>query len=117
MTRKAKSQRIYKVTFMSQGKVYELYARNVYQGNMYGFVEVEDLLFGEKTSLLVDPAEERLQSEFAGVQRSYIPIHTVIRIDEVEKEGVSKVRGATETPGNVAAFPTYPPGKGGDDKG
>jgi hypothetical protein len=116
MTSKAKTKRIYKVTFMSQGKVYELYARNVYQGNMYGFVEVEDLLFGEKTSLLVDPAEERLQNEFAGVQRSYIPIHTVIRIDEVEKEGISKVRGASDAPGNIAAFPTYPPGKGKDDK-
>lgn len=114
MTNKANPKRIYKVIFLNQGKVYELYARNVYQGNLYGFVEVEELVFGERSSLLVDPAEERLQGEFAGVRRSFIPIHSIIRIDEMEKEGVSKIRGTGEATGNIAAFPVYTPGKGKD---
>lgn len=113
MTRKANPSRIYKVLFVNQGKVYELYARNIYQGNLYGFIEIEELIFGEKSSLLVDPSEEKLQGEFAGVKRSYVPIHSVIRIDEVEKEGVSKIRAAGESGPNVAAFPVYTPG-GGD---
>jgi hypothetical protein len=56
------------------------------------------LVFGERSSVVVDPAEERIRSEFAGVRRSYIPLHAVLRVDEVEKQGVSKIsrsRGAT----------------------
>lgn len=96
---------IYKVLFINQGKVFELYARSVGQGNLYGFVEVEELVFGEKTSLVVDPSEERLRNEFAGVKRTFLPMHAVIRIDEVEKEGTSKIRPAGESGDNVAPFP------------
>ena len=105
--------RVYKVIFLNQGKVYELYAKAVHQGELYGFVEIEELLFGEISQLLVDPAEERLKSEFQGVRRSLIPIHAVIRIDEVEKKGQSKIHEADETT-NVTPFPTplYTPGKG-----
>lgn len=103
---------IYKVLFINQGKVYELYARNIYQGDLYGFIEAEELIFGEQSTMLVNPAEERLQSEFAGVQRTFIPIHAIIRIDEVEKEGVSKIRASGENNDNVATFPhpVFPPG-------
>ncbi len=106
-------KRIYKVIFLNQGKVYELYARRVCQGEMYGFIEVEELIFGEQSALVVNPSEEKLQGEFAGVRRSFIPIHAIIRIDEVESEGVSKVRASGEATDNVAAFPYSPPPPGG----
>ena len=107
MTKIARS--IYRVIFLNQGKVYELYASSIYQSDLYGFIEVEELIFGEQTSLLVNPAEERLQSEFAGVQRSFVPIHSIIRIDEVEKEGVSKIRATGNPADNIATFPSLPP--------
>ena len=31
-----------------------MYARNVHQGAMFGFVEMEQLVFGGKNSLVVD---------------------------------------------------------------
>ncbi len=109
-----RARRIYKVLFAAQGKVYEIYARKVAQGGLYGFIEIEELVFGERSGLLVDPAEERLQAEFAGVKRSYIPFHAVIRIDEVETEGVAKLHPAGEGGGNVVApFPVLPPRKDG----
>jgi len=86
-----KREKIYKVIFLSQGQVYEVYAKGVGQGGLFGFVEVQDLLFGEKTSAIVDPSEESLKREFDGVGRTYIPMHAVLRIDEVEKRGASKV--------------------------
>lgn len=98
----------YKIVFHNQGKIYELYARHVSHGEIYGFVEVGDLLFGERTAILVDPAEERLKAEFAGVKRTFIPLHAVIRIDQVEKEGVAKVLPNTPGASNVTAFPTLP---------
>ena len=47
---------LFKILFMSQGQVYEVYARSVGHGEMFGFIEVEELVFGERTSLVVDPS-------------------------------------------------------------
>ena len=102
----AKKKRIYKVIFYNEGKLYEIYAQQVFQGSLYGFVEVEQLLFGEKSSVVVDPSEERLKAEFSGVQRTYIPMHTIVRIDEVEKEGAAKITMPETKSGNITAFPT-----------
>jgi len=81
----------YRIFFSSQGKAYELYARKVTQAELYGFVEVEGLLFGERSRIVVDPGEESLRNEFGSVRRLLIPYHAVSRIDEVDKEGAGKV--------------------------
>ena len=106
-------RRLYKITFLSQGQVYEVYAKRVNQGGLLGFVEVEGLVFGEKTRVVVDPTEERLQREFEGVKRCYLPMHSVLRIDEVEKAGPGRITEASPKGGNVAAFPMpyFKPGR------
>jgi hypothetical protein len=111
------AQPIYKIIFTNQGKVFEIYARHVAHGALFGFIEVEKLIFGARSSVVVDPSEERIQSEFAGVTRTYLPLHSVIRIDEVEKQGVGKVSDLKG--GNVMQFPmpVYAPPGGGDGKG
>jgi hypothetical protein len=96
---------IYKVIFLNQNQVFELYARQIYQSDLYGFIEVEEYVFGERSQIVVDPAEEKLKNEFAGVKRSYIPMHAIIRIDEVEKEGSVKIRESKGSDGKVMAFP------------
>lgn len=108
-----KSRRVYRVVFQNQGNVYELYARKVGQGELYPFVEVEEIIFGERGGVLVDPSEERLKSEFAGVHRTFIPVQAVVRIDEVEKEGVNKILSAAGSRDNVAPFPVPAPPPGG----
>ena len=110
------AQPIYKIVFMNQGKIFEIYARHVSHGALFGFVEVEKLIFGTRSTVVVDPSEERIQSEFSGVTRTYLPLHSIIRIDEVEKQGVGKVSDVEG--GNVTPFPmpVYAPpggGKGG----
>jgi hypothetical protein len=97
-------QAIYKVIFYNQNEVYEVYARAIYQSDMYGFIEVEEFVFGERTQLLVDPGEEKLKAEFAGVKRTYLPMQAIIRIDEVEKEGTVKVTELRSSD-KVAHFP------------
>lgn len=94
---------LYKVVFMNQGQVFEVYARSVGQGSLFGFIEIEELVFGERSSVVVDPSEERLKTEFEGVKRTYVPMHSVIRIDEVSKQGASKVSSVDG--GKVAQFP------------
>ena len=99
-------KQIYKILFVNQGKVYEIYARSVSQGGLFGFVEVEGLLFGEKTKMVVDPSEEALQQEFSGVERTYIPMHAVVRIDQVENRGVSTIRPVSEPGAKVTQMPS-----------
>ncbi|HLW73823.1 MAG TPA: DUF1820 family protein, partial [Gammaproteobacteria bacterium] len=77
------ARHIYKVIFMNQGKLYEVYARKVSQDGFWGFIEIEQLVFGERGGVVVDPGEEKLKTEFEGVKKSYIPMHSVVRIDEV----------------------------------
>jgi hypothetical protein len=100
---------LYRVVFMSQGQVYEVYAREVGHGSMFGFIEIEQLVFGERSSLVVDPTEEKIKSEFENVKRTYLPMHSIIRIDEVDKQGASKI---SKLEGNVTQFPMpiYTPG-------
>lgn len=95
---------LYKVIFYNRNEIYEIFVRNIYQSEMYGFVEVEELVFGERTQVVVDPSEEKLKSEFSGVKRSFIPMNNIVRIDEVEKEGtvkVSEIKGSDK----IAHFP------------
>ncbi len=105
-------RRVYRVIFNNQGKVYEIYARRVNSSEMHGFVEVEGLLFGEKTTLVVDPAEEQLKLEFDGVNRIHLPFHAVVRIDEVERDGKGRVlqlAGSADA-GAAVSLPPFKPG-------
>lgn len=103
--------RLYRVSFHNQGKVYEIHARSVSHGGMPGFVEVEKPVFGEQSALVVDTSEEKLRLEFEGVERFYLPLHTVIRIDEVSKQGPSRI-----TAGGGDKVLPFPMMFGGDTK-
>lgn len=95
-------KQIYRVIFLNQEEVYEVYAKNIYQSDLFGFIEVEEFLFGERSQIVVDPSEEKLKNELEGVVRSFIPMGAIVRIDEVEKEGIAKV---VSTGGKVTPFP------------
>ena len=103
-TRTMAASHIFRIMFVNQGKVYEIYARKVGHGDLFGFIEVEELLFGERSTVVLDPSEERIKGEFEGVKRTFLPMHSVLRIDEVKKHGTSKIT-ALEGGANVAQFP------------
>jgi hypothetical protein len=100
-------QRLYRIQFSNQGQVYEIYARNVSHGGIMGFVEVERLVFGEKSSVVLDPSEEKLKTEFANVERFYVPLHAVIRIDEVSKQGSARIHAIGGDGARITPFPLY----------
>ena len=103
LVRSMASSHIFKIMFVNQGKVYEVYARKVGQGRLFGFIEIEELVFGERTTVVLDPAEERIKSEFAGVKCTMLPMHSILRIDEVKKQGQAKIMALEGS--NVAPFP------------
>jgi hypothetical protein len=99
-------KRVYRVTFRNDQEVYEVYCQRVGQADLFGFIELEGFLFGERSSMVVDPAEEKLKHEFAGVERTLVPLHAVVRIDAVEKSGSGKVHAVGSKGGKVTTLPT-----------
>ena len=89
------SKPLYKVTFLNAGKVYELYARNVASGALWGFTEVSELVFDVHDGVVIDPTEERLRDEFGNTRALHLPMHSIVRIEEVERKGQSAIRDAT----------------------
>lgn len=98
--------RVYKVVFQNEGKVYEVYARSVASSPILGFVEVEGLLFGERAGVVVDPTEERLRTEFAGVERTHIPVHAIVRVDQVTRQGTAKITALPGGSDKVRSLPS-----------
>lgn len=90
-----KEHPIYRVIFTQNETPYEIYAKYLTEESLMGFIEVEELIFHDaKSTVLVDPTEEKMRAEFKGVKRSYIPMHTILRIDELVKEDAARIRPA-----------------------
>lgn len=100
-------QPLYRIQFINNGKNYQLFVRELSQSPMFGFIEIGDFVFDSRSTLLVDPSEEKLKTEFGGVSHSYIPMHSVIRIDVVTEQGSARISDLGD---NVSVFP-YLPGK------
>ena len=99
------SKTLYKVTFFNAGKIYELYARSVSSGALWGFTEVAELVWDVNEGLVVDPTEERLRDEFAGTRVLHLPMQSIVRIEEVDRKGQTAIRDATTGEKVVTPFP------------
>ena len=101
---------LFRVQFISNGERYEVYVREVSQGGLFGFVEIGDFVWDTHTNLVLDPSHEKLKDEFSDVVSTFVPMHNVLRIDEVKKEGLAKI---SELSDKVMAFPSpiYTPKK------
>ncbi|TCO43018.1 hypothetical protein EV148_101431 [Dokdonella fugitiva] len=107
--RRMRKTKLYKVSFLSQGKSIELYARHVASSHLWGFTEVGELVFdtpGE--ALVVDPSEERLREEFKDTTMLHVPMHAIVRIEEVARRGVAAIRDAASGD-KIMPFPLAPP--------
>ncbi|MCH8058399.1 MAG: DUF1820 family protein [Proteobacteria bacterium] len=98
---------LYKIIFLNQGKVYELFSEGVTSSGLWGFIEVSDLVFETGEGLVVDPTEEKMRLEFASAKVLHLPIQSVLRVEEVEKRGQCLIRDR-ESGENVTPFPISP---------
>lgn len=103
-------KRLYKIIFLNQGKVYELFSEGVTSSGLWGFIEVSGLVFEKGEGLVVDPTEERMRQEFADAQVLHLPIQSVLRVEEVEKRGQCMIRDR-ESGEKVTPFPLSPPNR------
>ena len=97
-----KTKNVYKIIFIQLGEIYEVFAKQIYQSDMYGFIEVEEYIFNKDKQLVVDPSSEKLKKEFNKVERSYIPVNSIMRIDEVNESVEAKIK---ENKGKVSPIP------------
>jgi hypothetical protein len=98
-------KKLYKVTFHHIGKIYELYARQVGSGALWGFTEVSDLVFDVNEGLVIDPTEERLRDEFAHTKVLHLPMQSIVRVEEVDRKGQLAIRDAATGERVVTPFP------------
>jgi hypothetical protein len=105
-----KTDQIYRVSFLKHGKVYEIFCRDVGTSDMWGFVDLTGLVFGEKDAVVVDPTEEKLRDEFENVEVLYLPMHSILSIEKVKKRGQAVIRDR-ESGEKVTPFPLTPPGR------
>ena len=101
---------IYRVSFLKHGKVYEMYCRNVSTSDLWGFVDLSGLVFGESDAVVVDPTEEKMRDEFEGVEVLYLPMHSILSIEQVKKRGKAVIRDR-ESGEKVTPFPISPPNR------
>ncbi|MBS0591648.1 MAG: DUF1820 family protein [Proteobacteria bacterium] len=105
-----KNKKLYKVTFLSQGKTLELYARHVASSALWGFTEVGDIVFDQQgESVVIDPTEERLREEFGNTRVLHLPIQCIVRVEEVNKCEPLVIRDAASGERVVTPFPITPP--------
>ncbi len=101
-------KQLFRIAFHNNGKVYELYCREVNSSGLWGFIEVSGLVFGEGEGVVIDPTEERMRDEFDGVEVLHVPMHSVVRVEEVKRKGQAVIRDR-ESGEKVTPFPISPP--------
>ena len=104
------SDQIHRVSFLKHGKVYEMYCREVGNSDLWGFVDLSGLVFGDSDAIVVDPTEERMRDEFEGVETLCLPMHSVLSIEKVRKRGKAVIRDR-ESGEKVTPFPLSPPNR------
>ncbi len=107
---KAENKKLFRIAFLNNGKVYELFCSSVCTSSLLGFIEVSELQFGEKDSLVIDPTEEKMRDEFDGVEILHLPMHGVLRVEQVKKKGPAVIRDR-ESGEKVTPFPVQPGGR------
>ena len=82
----------FKITFTNDAELYQVCARRVASSDLYGLIEIGDFIF-PRNKLVYNPGEERIRREFEGIRRTWLPYHSIVRIDEVsdEREGEIKI--------------------------
>ena len=104
---KPDNEKLYRIAFLNHGKVYELFCTGVCTSGLLGFLEVSGLELGDKDSLVVDPTEEKMRDEFDGVEVLHLPLHSVLRVEQVKKKGQLVIR-ERENGEKVTPFPVQP---------
>jgi hypothetical protein len=91
MAVKTRDKTYYRITFTNENELYQICARQVAASDLYGLIEIGEFIFPD-SGLVYNPGEERLRREFDGIRRTWLPYHTIVRIDEVAESRATEVK-------------------------
>ena len=101
------SKTLYRINYITNSEVYELYAKAINSNELLGFISLSDLVFEVNSGVVIDPVEERLKTEFSGVKSLHIPIQNVLKIEEVVQKKSCKIK-ALNTHAQTTKLPQQP---------
>ncbi len=105
-----KQKRLYRINYITNKEVYELYAEGVNTQDMLGFISISGLVFDQQSKVVIDPIEERLKTEFKGVKTLHLPLQNILKIEEVEQKKSCKIKSLNHD-SNLTVLPNQPGSK------
>lgn len=93
------NKKLYKIIFMDEDKkVQTLHASYVNPSSFLGLIEVSDIVFIDQSEIIISPEDGKMKELFKNVERTFIPLSHIIRIDEVTvKKETPVIRLYSET--------------------
>lgn len=77
----------YKIQFYDAKKdIFTLKAKSVSPTSFIGLIEISEIIHKDESSILITPEDDRSRIEFKNVEKTYIPIVNIIRIDEIVED-------------------------------
>jgi hypothetical protein len=88
----SKPDKLYRVNYINQNQVYEIYARQISTEQLLGFMSLSGIVFDHRDQVVIDPVEEQLKAEFSDVEVLHVPIQQVLKAEQVKTKKSCKIR-------------------------
>ena len=94
---------VYRIRYHELDEIKTIHVRYISEESLVGFLEADELILNNDAG--IENSEASL--EFNGVQRIYLPLQVILRIDEIDLGAhLSNVESIKNTKGNVSRFPS-----------
>jgi len=78
------NKKLYKIIFIDEDKkVQTIHASYLNPSSFLGLIEISDIVFIGQSDIIISPDDGKLKEVFKNVERSYIPLNYIVRIDEI----------------------------------
>lgn len=78
------NKKLFKINFInSEKETLTIHASKVNPSEYLGLIEVSDIVFLDSSDIILNPQDDKIKKEFKNVERTFLPLNSIIRIDEV----------------------------------
>ncbi len=85
-------KKLFKIHFLDEEKKKNIiYSSKVNPSSFLGLIELSDIVFLDTSEILITPDDDKIRKEFQDVERTFLPINAIIRIDEIVLENETPV--------------------------
>lgn len=93
-----KNDKYYKVQFYdSKKEIMTFFAKKLNPSSFLGLIEVSEILFMD-SEIIINPDDEKVRKEFNGVSKTFLPLNTIVRIDEIDQNRGKVLKLLTNKP-------------------